>query len=198
MPAMRAVLGRVGMPTVHGAWSPPRPALNPSCPPLPQALNFLHQNNVVHMDSELHPLPCPRPLLPTPQTTAATMAAPPLRAPPSNLRRPPACSSRAVKSANILLTASGAAKLADCGFSKTRHGSFLSSVSLIGTCESPRACGHPPPCVSKAGLPPYRRAAPACPADPCPLPSAPAAVAWCVGGPACKGSHLAPGSPTLL
>lgn len=41
----------------------------------------------------------------------------------------------AVKSPNILLTASGTAKLADCGFSKTKHDSVLSSVSSVGTCE---------------------------------------------------------------
>ncbi|KAI7838770.1 hypothetical protein COHA_007387 [Chlorella ohadii] len=53
-----------------------------------KAMNFLHQNNVVHMD---------------------------------------------IKSPNILLTASGTAKLADVGFSKTKPNTYLSTVSLVGT-----------------------------------------------------------------
>ena len=55
-------------------------------------------------------------------------------------RPTPTTCCRAVKSPNILLTATGTAKLADCGFSKIKHDGFLSTVSLVGTCECWSAC----------------------------------------------------------
>lgn len=64
-------------------------------------------------------------MLPLPPTAPSSHPFQPLRLPPE----------LAVKSPNILLTASGTAKLQDCGFSKTKHDSILSSVAALGTCE---------------------------------------------------------------
>lgn len=122
-------------------------------------MNFLHQNNVVHMDSECccHSCCCRCcTLLPSaalwlvtrpqqPRPCVASLHALHLlqlekQGIPAPLdHHPPACAPPAVKSPNILLTASGTAKLADVGFSKTKPNTYLSTVSLVGTCECSEA-----------------------------------------------------------
>ena len=78
--------------------------------------------------------------------TAAAAGAAPDAASSHPFQPPRLPPKRAVKSPNILLTASGTAKLADVGFSKSKPNTFLSTVSLVGTCEL--GGRGPPACVS--------------------------------------------------
>jgi len=114
-------------PTSSGIWNQASNALlcRSVCPFYPPSCTSIRAGRHRHtaLPARLHYLPAPPACLPAclPYLPSFSACLPSFLSPQD------------IKSANILLTATGTAKLADVGFAKQKQNTFLSDVPLVGT-----------------------------------------------------------------